>query len=140
MTTSFLSREKYRLDIKWDSVRYEEGICIFKGAYFSGPVLKLAEQIEPNDKIELDFFKQYFILVDNVYIGTFSWEEVTYAEDKILLSNCTLTHKSELHKVPKLEDKDMLIVDCKLHEAETHSFNPTYRTYVSNSDTQVYSF
>lgn len=140
MRNGFLLGEKYRLDVKWQTVRYEEGICIFTGAYLSGPVLSVAEKVEPNNSMDLDFFKQYFVLVDNVYIGTFSWGEVTYEKDRILLSDCTLTHKSELHKVPKLEDNDMLIIDCKLHEAEVHPFNPTYKTYVSNSDTQVYNF
>ena len=140
MRSGFLLGEKYRLDVKWASVSYEDDICVFIGAYLSGPVLSFAEEVEPNNSMALDFFKQYFFLVDNIYIGTFSWGEVTYVEDKIFLSDCTLTHETEIHKVPKLEDNDMLIIDCKLHEAETHSFNPTYKTYVSNEDTQVYNF
>lgn len=140
MVNEFLLGEKYRLDVKWEDVEYKEGVCIFKGAYFSGPVLQFAEKIEPNNTMALDFFKQYFVLVDNVYIGTFSWGEVTYKEDMVLLSNCTLSHKSELHKVPKLKKRDMLVIDCKLHERETHDFYPTYKTYVVNSDTQVYNF
>ena len=140
MGNEFLLGEKYRLDVKWVDVEYKENTCLFIGAYFTGPVLQFAEKIEPSNSMELDFFKQYFVLVDNVYIGTLSWEEVSYVEDKVLLSNCTLTHKSELHKVPRLEKNDTLVIDCKLHERETHDFYPTYKTYVSNSDTQVYNF
>jgi hypothetical protein len=140
MRNEFLLGEKYRLDVKWSDVEYVDNTCRFIGAYFTGPVLQFAEKIEPNISMELDFFKQYFVLVDDVYIGTFAWGEVTYKEDKIFLSDCTLTHKSELHKVPKLDKKDMLVIDCKLHERETHDFYPTYKTYVANADIQVYNF
>ncbi len=140
MNNDFLLGEKYRLDIKWTQTNYDEGVCRFTDAYMSGPVLSFAEKIEPNTSMELDFFKQYFVLVDNVYIGTLAWADVTYVKNKVYLSDCTLTHTSELHKVPKLQAKDMLVVDCKLHEREDHPFNPTYKTYVSNSDTQVYNF
>lgn len=140
MEKVFLLGEKYRLEVKWDSVEYKDGICIFSNAYFTGPVLSFSEKIEPNNSMELDFFKQYFVLVDNVYIGKLSWGEVVYEEGKVLLKDCTLSHKSELHKVPKLLSSDTLIIDCKLHERETHAFYPTYKTYVSNVDTQVYNF
>ena len=132
--------EKYRLNLKWDKTEYRDNTCIFYGAYFSGPVLTLAEKIEANNTMRLDFFKQYFILVSNVYIGNLSWGEVIYKEDKIYLLDCKLTHASELHKVPKLSDRDYLIIDCKNHDREIHSFYPTYKTYVSNEDTQLYTF
>ena len=136
----FLLGEKFRLDLRWASVEYRDNTCIFKDAYFSGPVLAFAEKIEANNSMELDFFKQYFILVSNVYIGKLSWGEVVYKEDKVYLSDCKLTHKSELHKVPKLKDNDILIIDCKNHDREIHGFYPTYKTYVSNEDTQIYNF
>ena len=98
------------------------------------------KKIEANNTMRLDFFKQYFILVSNVYIGNLSWGEVIYKEDKIYLLDCKLTHASELHKVPKLSDRDYLIIDCKNHDREIHSFYPTYKTYVSNEDTQLYTF
>jgi hypothetical protein len=140
MTDFFSLGEMYRLDLYWDSATYTDNICILHKAYFSGPVLQLAEKIESNNHMFLDFFKQYFILVDNVYIGKLSWGEVYYEEDKVHLNGCTLSHTSELHKVPKLQDDDMLIIDCKHHERETHTFYTTYKTYVSNRDLQVYNF
>ncbi len=140
MIGEFSLGDKHRLDLRWESVAYFDNICLFKGAYFSGPVLQFAEKIEPDNSMELDFFKQYFVLVDNVYIGKFSWKDVVYKEDIVLLSECTLTHKSELHKVPKLEDMDYLVIDCRLHDRETHAFHTNYRTYVANSDSQVYNF
>ena len=132
--------EKYRLNLKWDKTEYIDNTCIFHGAYLSGPVLTLAEKIESNNSMRLDFFKQYFILVSNVYIGNLSWGEVVYKEDNVYLMDCKLTHASELHKVPKLSDRDYLIIDCKYHDREIHSFYPTYKTYVSNEDTQLYTF
>ncbi len=140
MGREFLLGEKYRLDLRWEDVRYEEGVCYFIKAYLSGPVLKFAEEIEPNNTMQLDFFKQYFVLVDSVYIGVLSWGEVVYKKDKVFLKDCKLTHKSELNKVPKLLNNDTLVIDCQLHERETHALYPTYKTYVSNEDTQVYNF
>ena len=132
--------DKYKLHLKWEKTEYKDNTCVFHGAYFSGPALAFAEKIESNNNIRLDFFKQYFILVSNVYIGNLSWGEVIYKDDKVYLLNCTLTHASELHKVPKLGDRDFLIIDCKNHDRETHDFYPTYKTYISNEDTQLYTF
>ncbi len=140
MRDLFLLGEKYRLDLTWDDAVYTDNTCTLTNACFSGPVLQFAEKIESNNHMFLDFFKQYFILVDNVYIGKLSWGEVTYLNNKVLLSNCVLTHESEIHKVPKLLSNDMLVIDCKQHERETHDFYTTYRTYVSNKDLQVYNF
>ncbi|MBV5347927.1 hypothetical protein JZU46_06915 [bacterium] len=136
----FLLGEKYRLDLRWSYVEYKDNICFLHGAYFSGPALSFAEKIEPNNNIDLDFFKQYFVLVTNVYIGKLSWQDVIYKEDKVYLTNCTITHKSELNKVPTLKDNDLLVIDCKEHERETHNWFPSYKTYVSNEDTQIYNF
>jgi hypothetical protein len=140
MRDLFRLGEKYRLELSWGSIEYEDDICFLNLAFFSGPVLQFAEKIEANNFMYLDFFKQYFILVDNVYIGKLSWGEVFYNNDKVFLSNCTLTHESELNKVPKLESTDILVIDCQQHERETHAFYTTYKTYVSNRDLQVYNF
>jgi len=136
----FLLEDKYKLELKWKKVRYEDGVCYLKSAYFSGPVLKYAEKIEANNSIDLDFYKHYFIIVENVYIGKLSWGKVDYINDKVFLSDCRLTHKSEINKVPKLLDNDILVIDCKLHEREIHGFYPNYNTYVLNENTQVYEY
>ena len=140
MRDLFQLGEKYRLELVWDFVTYVDNTCIFTNAYFQGPVLQFAEKIESNNFMFLDFFKQYFVLVDNVYIGKLSWKEVVYEGNRVKLCDCVLTHESELHKVPKLVDNDILIIDCKQHERETHAFYTTYKTYVSNTDLQVYNF
>jgi hypothetical protein len=131
---------KYRLEVHWTSVEYIEGECRLKDAYFTGPVLKLAEQIQPNDFIMLDFYKQYFIVVENVYIAKLSWEQIKYKDNKIYLNNCKLTHDTEINKAPKLKAIDYMVIDCKNHEEETHSFFPNYKTHIINLDTQVYTY
>ena len=132
--------DKYRLNLKWKSVEYKDCVCYFKEAYFFGPVLKLAEKIEPNNNINLDFYKHYFVIVENVYIGKLSWGEVVYKKDRVYIKDCRITHKTEINKVPKLKNSDMLVVDCGLHERETHDFHPNYNTYVLNEDSQVYDY
>ncbi len=136
----FAELEKYRLYLKWETLRYEDNVCYLNNAFFSGPVLQLAERIESNTSMELDFYKHYFIIVENVYIGKLSWQEAIYKEDKVFLVNCRLSHTSELNKAPQLKNNDMLVIDCKLHERETHDFYPNYNTYVLNEDTQVYDY
>ena len=140
MRDLFLLGEKYRLELLWEKAEYTDNTCTLINAYFSGPVLQFAEKIESNNHMLLDFFKQYFVLVDNVYIGKLSWGEVTYKEGKVLLADCKITHDSEIHKVPKLNDNDILVIDCKQHERETHDFFTTYKTYVSSKDLQIYNF
>ncbi len=135
-----LPTDLYRLELHWDTCRYEDNICYFTKAYFSGPVLKMAEKINSNDNILLDFFRQYFVVVDNIYVGKLSWGDVTYVEDRVYLRDCTLTHKSELNKAPKLTTTDYMIIDCKNHDRNVHDFNPNYKTYVVNQDTQVYNY
>jgi hypothetical protein len=134
--------DRFRLELRWTKVAYtKEGVCKITGAKFTGPALADALKLENNDHILLDFFKQYLVLVENVYIGKFSWGEVTYEKDgTISLKNTKLTHDTELNKVPKLKDSDYLIIDTSNHEVETHPFNPVYRTYVVNEDTALYKF
>ena len=89
----------------------------------------------------LDFFKQYVVLVENVYVAKLSWGEVIYNGNKtISLKRAKITHDTELNKMPKLKDTDFLIIDTSNHEVEVHQFNPVYRTYVVNNDTQLYEF
>jgi hypothetical protein len=138
----FIFSDRFRLELHWESTTYEQdGICKLSGAYFSGPALVEADKIKDNDHIMLDFFQQYFILVDNVYVAKFSWGQVIYnKDDTITLKNALIIHDTELNKVPKLTDTDYLIIDTSDHESEVHQFNPLYKTYVVNTDTQLYKF
>ena len=138
----FIFSDRFRLELHWKSTIYEQdGICKLSGGYFSGPALIEADRIKDNDNIMLDFFQQYLVLVDNVYVAKFSWGQVIYNKDGIItLKDALITHNTELNKVPKLLDADFLIVDTENHETEKHPFNPLYKTYVVNTDTQLYKF
>lgn len=138
----FVLSDRYSLDLRWKGVKYEsEGICKLDGAYFSGPALSDAQKVNDNDHIMLNFFKQYIILVENVYVAKFSWGEVTYNSDgKILLAGAIISHDTELNRVPKLKDNDHLIIDTSDHEDVVHQFNLLYKTYVVNENVQLYKF
>lgn len=139
---AFSFGERYRLEVHWKSAMYEQdGICKLVDAYFCGPVLNEAQQIANNDSILLDFFEQYYLVVNNVYVARLSWKEVKYNPDKtISLEGAIITHDTELNKAPKLNNSDYLVIDTKGHEVENHHFHPVYKTYVVNNDTQIYKF
>ena len=134
--------DRYRLELHWKNASYnKEGVCELSDAVFTGPALTEALKLEDNDHILLDFFQQYLVLVEKVYVAKFSWGEVTYNKDgSISMKETFITHDSELNKVPKLKSSDYLIIDTSNHEIETHPFNPVYRTYVVNEDTNLYKF
>lgn len=137
----FLLSERYRLELHWDKVKYEtDGVCNLIDAFFSGPALSNAEQINNNDSIKLDFFKQYIIFVKNVYVGDLSWNEVVYNGDKVILKDAKITHDTELNKVPKLRDTDYLVIDTSNHEMAVHAFNLLYTTYIVNEGGESYNF
>ena len=51
---------KYRLELRWDTVEYPEAdVAVLKGAYFTGPVLKEAAQIQGDDQLMLDMTYQH---------------------------------------------------------------------------------
>ena len=138
---TFLIGEMYRLDLSWKKVTYKDGVCNLIGAKFSGPALGFAERINDNDSLFLDFYKQYYVQVSGVYIGKLSWGVVGYNNDgTITLNNCTITHDTEVNKVPQLNNKDRLVIDTRGHDREVHAFNLTYLTYVINADGQLYNF
>jgi hypothetical protein len=134
--------DRFTLKLKWKSAVYEQpGRCKLNGAYFTGPALADSVKLQNNDHIMLDFFRQYKLIVQNVYVARFSWGEVEYLKDgNIKLKDAFMTHDTELNKVPKLKDSDYLVIDTSNHEIETHPFNPVYRTYVVNEDTALYKF
>lgn len=142
LTNKFSPSEKYRLELHWEKTIYSSpGICKLVNSYFSGPALSDAQKINDNDFIMLDFFKQYMVIVSNVYVAKLSWSTVTYKNNgAAYLKNAIITHDTELNKVPKLDNCDYLIIDTSNHEVEQHAFNLVYRTYVVNETTQLYNF
>jgi hypothetical protein len=138
----FSLSERYRLELHWDQTIYNTpGICKLVNAYFSGPALSEAQKINDNDFIMLDFFKQYLIMVSNVYVAKLTWSTVVYKNDsRVYLNDALILHDTELNKVPKLENNDYLIIDTANHVIEQHAFNLVYKTYVVNETTQLYNF
>lgn len=138
----FSLSERFRLELCWESAIYEKGgICRLANAMFRGPALAEAIQLNNNDHILLDFFKQYYILVEEVYIAKFSWGLIKYnADGTIALKDAVVTHDTELNKVPTFKDSDYIVIDTSCHEVESHPFNPVYKTYVVNETTSLYKF
>lgn len=134
--------DRYRLNLKWDKAVYNvEGVCDLYGASFSGPVLSIAEPIAPNDSINLDFYKQYYILVRSVYVATLHWGEVTYKDGFVLLSDAKITHDTELNKAPKLNNSDYIIINTEGHDSSNNSLLfSTYEAFVVDSDSNLYNF
>lgn len=134
--------EKYRLELHWEKANYDrEGLCKLPGAYFSGPALQMAAKINSNDSINLDFYKQYLILVDNVYVAKLSWKEVVYNKNNtVTLKEAIISHDTELNRVPKLKDSDYIVIDTEKHEEETHNFYMSYDCFVIKEDGSLYNF
>lgn len=140
--SKFLLSERYRLEVHWQRAKYEgEGVCNLEGAYFSGPALSDAEEVQPKDEILLDFYAQYLVLVENVYVAKLSWGAVKYNKNNtISLMDAMITHNTELNRVPKLKDNDYLVIDTSNHEIAIHMFHLTYKTYVVNEGGELYNF
>ena len=104
----FLWDDIYRLELRWKSVFYDKGKCFLKGAYFQGPTLKYAGEIQPNNFMLLDFYRQYYIFASDIYIVNFKWGQVNYDNKNgiINLINAFLEHTTEINKVPKIRNKD----------------------------------
>ena len=133
--------EQYKLELHWKKVEYVNNTtCLFKGACFSGPVLSIAEKINSNEFITLDFTKQYYMLVSNYYVAKLSWEDVVYVDNEVRLKNVKLLYDYYLEDVPVLKDNDYLVIDTKGHELGEHHFNLVYYTYVIDRDGVLYNF
>lgn len=139
----FSLSESFRLELHWDDTKYESpGRCELKSAYFSGPVLQVAQKINSNDDMMLDFFSQYIRLVNSVYVAKLSWFGAEYSDDglKVLLKHAIIEHKKELNNVPTFSNTDWLMIDCRGHDVENHPYNLVYKTYVMNSNKDLYRF
>ena len=73
----FVLSEKFTLELKWKKIVYEsDEYCELADAYFTGPALNIAQKIEGNQHIMLDFKEQYPIITKNFYVAKFSWKNV----------------------------------------------------------------
>jgi hypothetical protein len=140
--SKFLLSERYRLELHWKSVVYErDGVCRLEGAYFSGPALKIAERINGSDRINLDFYKQYVIFVENAYVASLKWQDVAYmGNGTVILKDAIITHETELNRVPKFKDTDYIVIDTQKHESKTHHLHLVYESFVVDENGDLYSF
>ncbi|KKK73049.1 hypothetical protein LCGC14_2897780, partial [marine sediment metagenome] len=87
---------RYRLELHWDSVvPAEDDRAVLKGAYFTGPVLSDAAQINDDDQLTLDMTKQHAILapMEDFYQAVLKWKGVDYKDDKVFLKEAWIRGK-----------------------------------------------
>lgn len=119
---------KYRLELHWDSVEIaEDDRAVLKGAYFTGPVLSDAAQINDDDQLTLDMTKQHAILapMKDYYQAVLKWKGVDYKDDKVFLKEVWLRGKY-VNTLEKLENDDWILIDCREHEEISHPFLLVY--------------
>jgi hypothetical protein len=136
-----ICREKYRLELHWDSLEYHSDTVInLTNARFSGPVLKDALKLEAPDSIELDFTPQLLTLMDSYYIMTLDWATCTYTSDGVInLTGATLSNKF-LKTLHKLEDKDYVVINTEKHEEATHAFHLVYESQVVRETAEPHNY
>jgi hypothetical protein len=133
--------ERYRLELHWEKVSYDsDNFCKIEGAYFSGPALKQAVQLNDNDHIMLDFCSQYSLIITNVYVAKLSWAEVAYNDETIILKDALLSYDMDFTKAPTLKNSDYLAIDTSNHELEIHALNLLYRSYIIDKEHKLYNF
>jgi len=136
----FRVSEKYKLELHWNKVIYEQdGIAQLKNCYFIGPVLKEVDQMNESDSMPLDFGKQYILVVPHYYIANLSWNGIHQTTERIDLKNVILSNKY-VNSVPKLNDNDYILIDTSNHTDEKHHFYLTYPSYLLKTDGELYSF
>lgn len=126
-------RDKYRLELHWKDIEKNEGVVLFKRAYFCGPVLKIAKEINCNDNIVLDLTPQYSRILSNYYFATLSWGNVDYVGGKVFLFDCKLSGDL-VNSVSTLGASDYIVIDTEQHEESTHVFNLVYKSKVVNNE------
>ena len=79
-----LGMDRYRLELHWGAVLYlEDDLAVFVDPYFSGPALKISQQLNDKDEINIDMTQQYEVFIPDFYIATIKWEGIEYKEGKI---------------------------------------------------------
>lgn len=111
---------KYRLELHWVSVSYNrEDVAVLRGAYFSGPVLQDAEQVQIEDNLTLDMTDQHLIFppMDGFYQVVLNWKGVEYREGKIFLKEAYVQGKY-VNSIETLENNDWILIDCREHDTK----------------------
>lgn len=132
---------KYELKLSWDSITYEtEGLCKVIGAKFTGNALSLANKVESNDSIKLDFYKQYYSVLEGIYVVDFKWGEAINRSGEVLLKDTFFIHNTLIHIAPRFNNSDYILIDTSDHEEVSHMYTFVYKSYVLNEDGQLYNF
>lgn len=139
--TYHICREKYRLELHWESLEYlNDSTVKLIGAKFSGPVLKNALKLESSDSIQLDFTSQLLVLMDSFYIAKLEWKTCKYSSGgSIYLGDVTLSNDF-LNRLPKLEKGDYIVINTEKHEEATHAFHLVYESSVVRGDGSAYNY
>jgi len=114
---------KYRLELRWKDVEYKtDDVAHLKGAFFTGPVLKHAAQINPEDHLLLDLTKQHVIFppMADYYHAFLDWKGVEYKENKVYLKEAWVRGKY-VNTLEKLSKDDWILIDCKGHDTEDYA-------------------
>ena len=125
---------KYRLELHWDTIEYNrDDVAVLKGAYFEGPVLQEAAQLNEEDSLIMDMTSQHMIFIPDYYQATLSWKGIDYKEDRIYFKEAYIKGKY-VNSIETLKDTDWVLMDCKEHEMATHVFHLVYWAEVHNSE------
>lgn len=136
----FRFREKYKLELRWDELIYhDETTAVLKGAYFAGPALKIAQEIEAPDQIDLDLTPQHFHVLGSYYIVRLHWDGVGYEGSRVLLKNARIVNQN-LKSIHKLGNEDYILIDTEKHEEAVHAFNLVYDSQVMRPDKKPYRY
>lgn len=140
MGNKMLLSERYRLEIHWNKIVYEQNeVAKIFGCYLSGPAVKEAAKMNGVDSIALDFANQYIVLLPHYYVAKLSWNGINQTPEKIVLLNTILEGK-HINSIPKLRDNDYIVIDTQNHEDAKHFYHPTYSSYLIRYDGELYNF
>lgn len=133
-------KELYRLFFQWKGLKYNGGVATFKKAWFSGPVLARAAQINPNTYIDLDFTSQNvdtkLFLPKGFFIARLQWKDVEYKDEEIILKGCVLLH-NKAGSLKELKSGLRFLIDCSGHEERTHHKMLVYPAWVLNPEDEI---
>lgn len=137
----YLCREKYRLEVHWDSLEYHsDDVVNLVNARFTGPALNDAVKLEAPDSIDLDLTPQLLTVMDSYYIIKLSWKKCKYNSDGTIgLIGATFSNDF-LKTLHKLKDNDYIVVNTEKHEEATHAFHLVYESQVVKEDSKPYNF
>ena len=126
--------DKYRLELHWDRVEHNrDDVAVLKSAYFEGPVLQDAAQLNEEDSLVLDMTTQHMIFIPDYYQSTLRWKGVVYKDNRVYLKEASIKGR-HVNSIETLRDTDWILIDCKEHEIATHIFHLVYWAEVRNSE------